>query len=306
MIRQKVGYIYIPIAAFYLLLSYIYPLDNATIARRHLGVSAAQAVSFSVAVCMLALWVIALYSASRLRQYSSSIRQYQDGAAFVSLSAGVQLLAWYLPVRGIAKLAFNYWSYLNPAISTPSNILMTYGNLLISLIAFLLIGRGAHAFMSITRARVSLRLVYLLGGAFIVLAVWYCYTSLTASSDIMPYNWLVIAQHGIPILTRLATVVAPYLFMWLVGLIAVYEILLYQRNVKGIVYRRSLQLLSSGLAAVVVVSICLQLATANARSLQMLPFALVVTVTYSLIILLGIAFVLILKGVDRLQQLERL
>ena len=56
----------------------------------------------------------------------------------------------------------------------------------------------------------------------------------------------------------IVSVIIPYLYAWFIGLLAAYEILQFSVNTPGLLYRRALLYLVTGLVAVIVSSIALQ------------------------------------------------
>lgn len=304
--RRLAIYIYTPLAVAYIALSYIYPLDHATLGRRQLDLIVARIVSVSVAILFVAVWYLALYASAQLRSYSIKIRLYRDGPAFVDIANGVQLLAFYLPARNVTKIVLNYEVFLHPSFTSLANVFITYASLAIPLVAFILIGRGAQRFESVAKTRVSLPELYALGMSFILLTVWYCYASFTHANNTLSANWLVTIPSALPPLLRTVTIIMPYIFMWFVGLIAVYGIILYQRYVQGIIYRQALKFLSLGLALLIIISIIIQFVTASIGELQASAFAIVLAITYGLIIFLGLAFGLIARGVRNLWLLDHI
>jgi hypothetical protein len=103
---------------------------------------------------------------------------------------------------------------------------------------------------------------------------------------------------------RVATILIPYMFMWAVGLLASYEIILYQQNVKGIFYRQSMKLLAIGLSLEIGASIIIQFITTISSSLRSLPTAAVMLIAFSVLTLVGVSFVIIALGVRKLKRLE--
>ena len=304
--KRRTIYIYTFLATLYIAASYVYPLDHAALERRHLDLIVARIVSISVATLFIAVWYLAAYASAKFRSYTMSIRSYRDGPALLSVASGVQLLAIYLPVRSVMKAVLNYEAFIHPSFASFATIVITYVSLALPFAAFILIGRGCQRLENVAKARISLPEVYALGLAFILLAVWYCYASFMHAGNVLPANWLVTAPADVPIAVRTFTIIIPYLFMWFVGCIAVYEVMLYQRYVKGVIYRKALESLSLGIALLIAMSIISQFAAVNARGLQAMPFGIVLVITYGVLLLLGLAFGFIVRGVRKLWLLDHI
>ncbi len=302
--KRMIFYFYLPLIAWYVFMLIIFPVDQATIARRGLSPIEARVFSLSVAVPLIVIWLIAHYGSWYLSEHGRSIKKYPDGLPLMKLGTAMQLLALYLPIRTVIKITCNYLAQLWPSILSVTNIAITYINLVIPLVAFILISQAAHDLGKLAKVRASLRSIYILSLAFIGLGVLYCYAVFTVTGSIPPTNWLITTMEPIPLPIRIVTVIIPYLFMWAIGLISVFKIYLYQQQVEGLIYRQSLKLLSAGLAAVILTSIALQFIIAVAPSIQNLPFGAILTLAYGCIMLLGAAFFTIALGVGRLRKLE--
>ena len=301
--RHLLTYVYPPLTALYLFLVTIHPIDDATMERRGLSLAQAQIAGLSVAIPMVIIWWLAFYGALHLYEYSRSIRRAPDGPPFFKLSIGMLLLAWYLPVRMAAKAILNYSAHLYPSFSNVVDVTITYVNLLVPVIAFVVIGFAVRDLSKLANIKTSLRTNYILGLAFISISVALCYVTFAVTDTIAPNNWLATSQTAIPLPLRVVTVTIPYLFMWFVGLVAAYEMYLYQRQIKGVFYRQSLRLLSAGITSVILASIAIQFLTVTAGRLQHLPFGVILGIAFSLILLVGVAFMMISRGVQRLKRL---
>jgi hypothetical protein len=304
--RRILLFVYMPLITVYLLMSLLYPTDPATIHKYHLDLTAARAVSLGVAIPFIAIWLIAFYGSYALKEYSLRIKRHRDGAAFVMLATGVQITALYLPIRAVTKAVLNYTAHLHPVLAPYTTTVITYVNLLFPLVGFICINRAAKQLTDMAKARASLRALHLLGLTFIGLGVLYCYVIFTSKGDIAPTNWLITTQQYIPTFLRITTVMIPNLYMWLVGLIAVYEIYLYQKYAQGVLYRQALRLLSIGLAAVIASSILLQFITALSPHLTKLSLRNTLVITYSMLFLLGAAYITIARGVQQFKKLDEL
>lgn len=303
--KRKLVFYFLPLAIIYFLLVLAFPMDAATIARRNLTEGQARTIATIVALVIMSVWLMALYGAQKLSTYSKRIRNQPDGPAFSQLALGINLIAWYIPIRAISKAGLNYIASINPSLQNPVNDIVTYINMLVPLIAFVIISQAARSFDNLAKIHNSTKALYTLSLAFIVLGVSYCYVSFTVQDIISPTNWLVTTMSSMPLFLRISTIVIPYLFTWCIGLIAAYELYLYQKQIKGVFYRKLLRQLSFGILAVLVVSIGIQFSTATAARLQYWPFTITLLVVFSLLTLLGSAFVLIGRGVRQMEKIEK-
>jgi hypothetical protein len=279
-------------------------MDRATIAHRHLTSLGSHVVGLSIAIPVIIIWWLAFYGSQKLYDYSQTIKKSKEGASFVALAKGFQLLAIYLPVRVVVRTIFVILEQSHPSITHAATVVIIYLNIIFPLVAFMLISWAARQLSLIAKARTSFAGLNILVLIFSALSIVYSYVSFMGSSRAASANWLLTSEYGIPLPMRMFTIMIPCLFIWFVGFLAIYHIYLYQRYVKGIVYKQLLNGLTTGLSLVVFISIALQFLTLSAASLQQLRFSSVLVLAYLVLFAAGLAFVQVALGVRRLKLLD--
>jgi hypothetical protein len=96
----------------------------------------------------------------------------------------------------------------------------------------------------------------------------------------------------------------PYLYAWFVGLLAAYEIALYNRGVKGVLYRQSLYLLVLGLVMVIFSLVSIQYLNGLSPRIGHLVINYKLPLTTTLKIIGGAGFILIATGAVKLKRIE--
>jgi hypothetical protein len=137
---------------------------------------------------------------------------------------------------------------------------------------------------------------------FLAFGVLYCYLIFShlnlgsLSSTANPYHlpaWLVVL-----------TVIVPYLYAWFMGVLGSYELIIYRRHVRGVLYKQAIGLLVGGLITVVFSSVALQ----YVGSVQPRVGHLLLNDRLVFIILFriigGIGFVLLALGASKLKRIE--
>lgn len=304
--KRIVAVVYLPLAVIYLLLSYIYPTDPVTIVDRHLSVLDARIIALTFASVFIVLWLFSYIAARELIAYSHSIKQYKDGDAFLMLACALLVLAVYLPVRAISKILLNYIAHLHPAFTTQSNMIITYTNVLFPLAVFVYISRGGSRLFSMVKAKVPLEHVSILALTLCVLASTYCFAAFSSYTKLTPSDWLVPIDYKVAMPLRIFTLVVPFLFMWAIGFMAMYQIYFYQQKIRGIIYRNSLRLLTLGLALLILANIAVQYITVFAPIIKHLPAGLTLFCASVIFSIMLTACLLIIKGVNRLRVFEEL
>jgi hypothetical protein len=256
----------------------------------------------AVAVPSLVIWFVAFYGYARLQEYARVIKRTDEAPAFGQLARGCMWLAWSLPVSALATYVLDAIADQWGGFHAASIILANYITLALPLLGFSLVGIASKELINRVNARLSpvnargIMLFFVVGG------VLYCYLTFrqfnpgSLGSTHNPYF--------LPIWLLLLTVIIPYLYAWFVGLLAAYEITSYSQQVRGVLYKQALHLLVGGLVAVIAGSILLQYISSVDPSPGhlVLDYRLLLVVLFRIVI--GIGFVLIAAGANRLKRIE--
>lgn len=306
--KQTVRLISQPLVAFTLLcvlfitLIFTLPANRVTMETYNLTPLGYRIVYFALALPSIAAWFAAFLGYLKLNEYSKSIRQTKEGDHFATLAKGATWLAWSLPLTALVGLTLNAltttWPHLQPA----SVIISNYLNLILPLVAFSVIGIAsrrllADAKLSFTpsNSRFIMLLFVLAGVSYCLLTFrWFDLSSISSTDN--PYF--------LPLWVTLLTISIPYLYVWFVGLLAAYEITLFRKNVKGILYRKALGYLAAGLVVVIACSIALQYITTAEPRLGKLIFDERLLAILGLRLMRALGFVFIVLGAIKLKKIE--
>ncbi len=293
---------YAVLAFSFLLLVFLLPANAKALHDYHLSILQYRIILFAVGIPLLFAWLVAFYGYSKLEEYAYIIRKSPESGAFDNLARGCKWLAWSLSVPVIISLLTsaiaNQWN----GFSAAAVIIANYSYLIFPLVGFSIIGLASRELISKAKIQFSaisarwIMLLFVIGGAL------YCYLTFrrfdpgSLGSTNNPYH--------LPFWLALITVITPYLYAWFIGLLASYEIALYSKQVRGVLYRQALHLMLAGLISVILGSIALQ----YIRSLQ--PTAGHLSINYRLLFIIilyvvdGIGFALLAIGAARLKKIE--
>lgn len=290
------------VAAFYVLLSLVLPASEATRQASNMTAFEYHVVALLVAFPTLMVWLAAFAGYGQLRSYAGSIRKTPEGIYFDQLAGGVTWLAWSLPVSVIVPMVFNAIADEGHSFHAGSVIISNYLTLILPLIAFSVIAGASRGLLATVKVKLTLINARLIIAAFLLLGVLYCFatfrhfdlTSLGTTNN--PYF--------LPLWLMVMTVTVPYLYAWFMGILAAFEITLFRRHVRGVLYKRPLGLLVGGLLLVILSSVAQQYASSVEPQLSSLAldYRLVFTLLFRLIS--GAGFILIVMGAYRLQKIE--
>jgi hypothetical protein len=278
------------------------PASKIVMARYHLSSHQYHILLLTTQLPLIVMWFAAFYGYQKFREYAASITNTKEGSVFSGLANGFYWLAWGLALPPLFGAMFNAIANKYQDFYEASIILENYFYLLFPIIAYTVMSRSAQKLFTQNKARtseLSSRLLLLL---FVMLATFYCYLTFRyldlkhLSSTNNPYyipGWLLIL-----------TMIIPYLYAWIIGLIAAYEFGVYSRQVKGIIYKRALQNVAIGVVLVILGSIGYQyLHTVVPRTGHLSLNALLLG-TYGFYACITFGFTIASYGVVRLKRIE--
>jgi hypothetical protein len=278
------------------------PSDPDTLARYEITQNQARLLNLTVVVPLIGIWYLALNGFVRLREYSKLIRDTNEGWAFTLLANGLMVLAFGLPINSIVSSIFNYVAVHNTNFVPTATILKNYLALIIALVAFGLLARGATLLVVSNKRTNKYKPVLPLFMAPIMILLTCIFTWLVLAmpaegvSDAEAYylpNWLIIF-----------TVVIPYLAAWVSGLMALYFLHVHRNKVKGTIYKQAFNQLANGIGLVTLVSVLVQLLTTLSGQLNRLNLTPILFILYILVILYAVGFWYIAHGSKKLQKFE--
>jgi hypothetical protein len=290
------------LALFYLLLIFILPIDKSNAEHYNLGSFQYRIVIALVSLPAILAWLAAFLGYAKLKEYALSIRDTSEGKFFDKLAAGYGWLAWSVPVPILASVILNGIANHWGGFHKPAIILVNYINLMLAVIAFSIIGVASRSLISKAQLKLNLAASRFFIIFFLVVGVLFCYltfrnfdlSSFTSANN--PYF--------LPVWLIVLTITIPYLYAWFAGLLAAYEIRLYSKDLKGVLYTRAMQMLIAGLIMVILSFIALQYINSVVPRTGHLDLSLR-TLLVSLCRLIGAGgFVLVAYGAVKLKRIE--
>jgi hypothetical protein len=293
---------YFALVAIFVLLIFTLPGSKTTMAYYHLAPASYHILYFLLTLPSMMVWAAAFYGYSKLQTYGQSINGTVEGDDFRLLGRGLAWLAWSLPVTALTSVVLNAVAAASPGFHPAAIIIANYVALLLPLIGFSIVSRGARGLTEHAKTRFSWTSAQWIILGFVAAGVLYCYLTFrhfnlsSLSSTNNPYH--------LPVWLMVLTVVIPYLYAWFVGLLATYEIGSFSQQIRGLLYRQALRLLSGGLVSVIISSIAIQyLLSASPRHGFVVVDGRLLWINIVRIIG-GIGYIMIAFGVSRLKRIE--
>jgi hypothetical protein len=292
--------VFFALISLYLLIALLLPPDPAAAARYHLSLLQIRILSLSIVVPILAIWSALFYGFITIKRYVELIQHNTDGKALLDITKGLQWLTFGLPALAIINSLMNYYARVHTDFKPASVIIQNYQSLILYLISFVFISRGAYSLSRYVQKKSNpgeQRVWVLL---HIVLSVVYTYLILNRPIHAAGQRQV----YYLPNLIIITTLAIPYLILWYMGLHSAYRIYFYAKTVKGILYRRALAYFAVGVSFIILSTIVLQLVTTLSARLDRLSLAPLLLVIYLLLILISVGYIIVAVGANRLKRLE--
>lgn len=295
-LRSKLFYTYIIFLLVYAGFTLLPKPSPAILLQYHVSPLWLRIIDLTIILLLAGIWYVGFYGYVKLLEYTRLIESNKDGRQLEKLSKGVFLLVMWLPISSTLSVIFNYAAMRHPGWLSATTITENYINLLLPLVAFVFIGRGAHGLMPIVKQKLTYGAINSLG--IVLLYIGFTYYHLVAT---IPNRHNMYHLH---IVLLLITVVVPYVYMWFVGLFAVFELYRYSKKVSGVVYKKSWELLGMGIGWLLILTIVMQYLTTLSAHLVHLSIYWLMVIVYALLLVLSVGFVFIALGANRLRKIE--
>lgn len=290
---------YFTLLTAYVMLSVMLPPQPVIFERFDITVLQARLLSLTVVIPITFIYLLALYGTVWLKSFAVAIRDTKEWQAYDQIANGLALWAISLPLQSIFSSLTNYIAVENPAWLEEVVITRNYLRVVVTVIAFTLIARGAERLVKTVRTRPTFDrpLVSLFGT--ITLTTFYI--------------WLIVSRHQVELATPIfyqpdwliiITQAIPLLFVWARGLRATYYLYLYREKVGGKVYRRSIDLLTKGVVLIIFIAIAIQLIVTASSRLVSLNLTPALSLVYLLVIGYAIGYTCVAIAAKKLKMIE--
>lgn len=287
------------VIAYFVLLA-VLPASNGTMRQYHLSETEFHILAVLTALPATVVWFVAFYGYASLTEYTEKVGTSGEGKSYRSIARGLKWLAWSLPLSACMNAVLGGLASISPGYRSAALIISHYIVLGISLVAFTYMSDGSRGLRDMVRTMPSKSATRGMLALAIMVAVSYCTIILHAVSNQHPNTY------RLPLWLILLTIIIPYLYAWLMGFLAVFEISLYGRSVRGLFYKRSLRFFASGTTCVIIASVALQYLTSTSPYLWRIILNWRLITSYVILATFAIGFILIIVGTSRLKKIEEI
>jgi hypothetical protein len=272
------------------------PPDPSELHKLHTTSEAYRLAVLALLVPYTIAWYAGFYVFTKVQEYTRFLEGSAEGKAFRSITLGLGVLAFGLMVPTIIGLVLGNLAQTHHSFQAAATIINTYVGIAFPLIALWYLSNGSCLLVDTTKVRPTLNGMRVFGMAFIALSAFYTY--------LVVHNYEVNHNpYHLNIILLILTVIGPYLLIWFLGLLSAYQLRIYARHVKGVLYKQALVYVAGGLAVAMAGSITIQFinSTLGARD-NSLGFVLIVN--YLLLLFVSAGLILMAVGAKRLQKIE--
>lgn len=274
------------------------PPDPHAVAQLHTSAIVYRLALAALLVPYILIWFASFYAFAKLHEYSKPIKKAKDGAAFHKIAIGMGAVALSLVVPTIISLIVSSIAVHYPSFETAAVIINNYVGLFPGVIAFLLLYNGARALLRTTKEGTQKLDLRWHAPWFLLLSVVFSHLAIENQYGSNPYHlslWILII-----------TFIVPYLYGWMVGLLSAYDLHMYAKTVKGLLYRKAVRQFARGIAVTVFGSIAIQFVSITFAKRISGSLGLVLLADYSLLIIILVGLTLMALGTKKLKRIEEI
>lgn len=256
----------------------------------------------------LLIWLAAAFAAVSFYRYAQNIAGSKDAKAFRFIAYGLMAsLAGLLASSILSTLqTVLVQSVADPAaLQTTFVVIRNYVSVLVALITYGYLFFGSNVLLEVISKPLNRwRQILPVLVPFIGLTIVYLWLVFTNESRQMSMAASTAPTFGLPDYLILLTVTVPYLVAWFLGITALRNIIRFQSDTPGIIYKKIFKRLTTGMSAVIGLTIILQVITQFSRfwaSQGLTALLWIVTVIFFILIF---AYIQIALGARQLHKIE--
>lgn len=290
---------YVALLTLYVILAFALPVDPAVLARYEISSLQAKLLSLTTVIPVVLIYLTALYGFVRVRDYANKIRGTHEGPAFDLIAKGLLLLVFGLPIRSIITSITSYIKHAQPDLLPIFTIFRQYISVILAIVAVVLLARGARRLYDTLKRPVFKHPSIIMSLIPIALASIYTWL-ITSQAQSSPGG----EPYYVPVWVVVLTIAIPYVFVWCTGLWAAIYLYRYQFAVKGVIYKRAIDLIAKGIAVIMLISVLIQFLTTLSGLLNRLDLTPLLGVIYLLLACYVVGYGFLASGAKKLKRIE--
>jgi hypothetical protein len=303
-LKNKFLVLLIVLGIVYILQNLALPVDSSSLAKYKLSENEAKLLRLSILLPVLGIWAFAYYGYSRFKNYVDTIHESKEAVALRKIAKGLLLLALWLPFTSVMGNVVSYIRTEQPDMTPAATIISNYIALGVVLTAFLFLYQGSKQLADNNSDGKQWHGSKFIMPVFIAISVAFVYLTFTNPVRQFPSEKVTHAAYYLPDFLIAATIVIPFLVIFYLGFQTVNYIHKYRKNVRGIIYAKSLDHIANGIGIVVLSLILLRYLSSVSTVLSDSALKSILGIIFALILFIAIGYGLIALGAKRLQKIE--
>lgn len=305
MSNRNIISVFIALSAIYLLEVFFIPPDTATLTKFDISEAKAKLLTLTIALPIIAIWMIGCYVYTRFKSYAESIAGDKDGNAFAIIRAGLLPLFLWLPISVTFSSMATYLYHRHPSWTVPMVIINNYLNLIFIIIGFYLIHKGTSKLIRMKDDDRASSWKYAANVPLVIISLIFIFLSLNNPARQFPTYDTPIAAYYLPDWLLVATVLLPYILVFYYGFFAVLNLYIFRVRVRGVIYKNAVEYFAKGLLCIVTSIIFIRYLTNLTTIFTNATLKFILLILYLLIVLLLLGFIMLIKSVKKLQDIEK-
>lgn len=303
--NKKIYILLALLMVLYLLITFGTPTNETVLARYKMDATQYHLMRASLAIPLFLVWFAAFYGFSKLLDYARSIKDSPDGESFMWIASGLTILAVGMPVNSIITTIFSRAVAADMITQPASTIITTHLSVGYQLVSFLLIAIGSWKLLKVLKkVQFPKKSLIVCGSILAVISVLYTISALNNPSRAVPVAPAQTATYYMNDALIFMTIIIPYIVSWACGLFAVVAIWTYQQDIGGVLYKKALKKLNTGLLVIILLAILLQFLTAAVLAIYAWQLGPLVTLIQLIVFAVGVGFIYVALGAKGLARLE--
>jgi hypothetical protein len=297
-------FLFLGLFAIYAFLSFMTPASEAT-ARYGLTYAQLNLVRISYLVPNLLIWLLAGMAVVRLHKYTKLVKGSPESKSFDQIAEGLLLLFLALIIPPFLSLLTAY-DPGDQVIQKLVTIFRNYITIILYITSFWQLRQGSRALnqtIGLTTAAYdgARKAVY---GLVAILGTAYIYTIYQNQFRTESADPLIRSTYFLPDWLILASIIAPYIMIWLLGLLAIVNFREFSKTVTGVVYKKAFNNTANGLIAIISLSVSLQFLSQLAGFFGRARLSVILGIIYIILLVMAIGYFFIARGVRALTAIE--
>lgn len=301
-------YYYLGIVILWLIyawLTFNSPTPAQTTGRYGLSTTELRVLRATVVIPFLFIWLAGSFAVLRFNRYLKYISDSNEAEGFKNIIYGLSLLLVVIIVPQFINLYTTY----NPEsseIQRRVTIVRNYTNIILYLSAFWFILKASRHLAGSIQKVISSYKHKIIPVFMVILSIIYFLLVFLNDYRGVSDDPLIKPTYYLPDVLIVLTIILPYIVMWTLGIVAIFEIYIFSKHVPGIIYRKAFGSVAYGLGSIIGLSIFLQFISQSGAYFGYAGLGAILLIVYLLLIAIAISYLFIAKGAKALAAIEEI